>query len=436
LRLLRPLGGVCAVALLVGSASLGHAQEAEQTAQTMQTAQAIPQSQEETMQAPRKKKRIPAEAYAAQGIGEGPIRFYPSIEFDGLASTNIRSSATKPKAGVGVQVKPSLRFASNWARHSWTGSASAGWQHATGVDASTVTGSIETAFRLDVLRGTTADFSTSYNSTQAGFENSQVPSSAAAARRDHSANLSAGITHDFGGLEASAKIALQRSIFEDVALVGGGTEINSDRNFWEPSIALRGSIGGRHATLKPFIELAYNPRFHDQTLDRNGQKRNSQGLTASAGLSFDGDALWSGEIALTDTVRSYDDANLKNANALGLRGRITWRPTNLTSIEATSGVALDETTLINVAATTTWSTGLLLTQALRDNLTAQAGATLALQNTGTGVDVTSGMKLGLDWQLNPNMSAGITYQGTWFNGDAANSDYDEQRLMTSIVLKR
>jgi hypothetical protein len=99
-------------------------------------------------------------------------------------------------------------------------------------------------------------------------------------------------------------------------------------------------------------------------------------------------------------------------------------------------VNLDETTTLNVATTSTWSMGLNLTQVLRDNLTAQAGVTLALQDTGSNLDLTNGLKFGLDWQVNPNMTAGMSYQGTWFNTDAAGGDYNEQRLMTSIVLKR
>jgi hypothetical protein len=432
LRLLGALSGVCAVALLVSSASLSLAQETPIA--VMDGVQAIPQSQEEVL-LPRKKKRAATDAYAAQGIGNGPFRLYPSIEFDGYVSSNIRRSAINPKAGFGIEVKPSLRFATDWARHSWTGSATAGWQNSSGADASSFTGAAETALRLDILRGTTADFSASYSLTQAGFENSQLPNAAAAPRRDQTANISAGISHDFGGLETSVKVALQRSVFDDVALVGGGTEVNADRNYWEPSIALRGSYGGARA-FKPFVELTYNPRFHDQAADRNGQKRNSQGLTAAVGLSFEGDALWSGDIALTDTLRSYADSNLKTANALGLRGRLTWRPSTITTVEATSGVSLDETSTLNVGASTTWNAGLTLTQALRDNLSAQAGATLALQNTGSSIDVTTGTRLGLDWQVNPNMTVGISYQGTWFNADVAGGDYNEQRIMTSIILKR
>ena len=34
------------------------------------------------------------------------------------------------------------------------------------------------------------------------------------------------------------------------------------------------------------------------------------------------------------------------------------------------------------------------------------------------------------------MTAGVSYQGLWFSSDAAAGDYNDQRVMTSIVLKR
>jgi hypothetical protein len=56
--------------------------------------------------------------------------------------------------------------------------------------------------------------------------------------------------------------------------------------------------------LKPFVELTYAPRFHDEKLDRNGLRRNSQGLTASVGVALDHGPIWSGDAALVYSVRN------------------------------------------------------------------------------------------------------------------------------------
>jgi hypothetical protein len=221
-----------------------------------------------------------------------------------------------------------------------------------------------------------------------------------------------------------------------VALVGGGTEINSDRNYWSPSIKLRGELGYAGAVFRPYAELTYDPRFHDKTLDRNGQQRNSQGFALAAGLAIDDGPIWTGDVAITDQLRTYADPALGTVNALGFAGRLSWRPTEITTIDATTSLSLDETALVNVAAIKTWTMGINVTQALRDNVNLVAGTTMSLQNNGLTTDRTNTVNLGLNWQVNPNMGAGIAYTGTWLTSSTAAASYDEQRLMTSIILRQ
>jgi hypothetical protein len=73
---------------------------------------------------------------------------------------------------------------------------------------------------------------------------------------------------------------------------------------------------------------------------------------------------------------------------------------------------------------------------LRDNVDVKTGLGFTVQDTGTQYDKYTTAKLGLDWKLNPNMTAGITYQGLWFNSGSAGGDYNDQRVLTSIVLQK
>ncbi len=433
MRLLRTMRGVFAVALLVSSANLAYGQEANAPVLTVMNS--IPTAQDEPVRIP--KKGAKPDPYAAIGVNAGGLRLFPSLEIGTVISSNAAKSATTKKADMGINLRPTLRFESDWSRHSWTGSATADWQRFKNEDdLSTLTGAAETAFRLDIRRTTHADFKASYVLNETGTENSQVPKTAARARRDYSFTTSAGLTHDFGGLETTAQLGLVRGIYDDVALVGGGTEKNADRNYWEPRLSLRGVLGYSNAPLRPFVEAAYTPRFHDQTLDRNLQKRDSQGLALSAGVTFDGGPIWTGDMALTYLRRSYDDAALNTANAVGITGNVTWRPTTITTILATTGLSLDDVASKNVSASKNWTTSVNLTQALRENVDLLIGTSVALQNIGSTTDMTSTAKLGLDWKVNPNMTAGVTYQGMWFAAGSGTGDYNEQRLMSSIVLKQ
>ena len=122
--------------------------------------------------------------------------------------------------------------------------------------------------------------------------------------------------------------------------------------------------------------------------------------------------------------------------AVGLNGSLTWSPTPLWNVVASSGVGLAESELAGVSATPSWNVGLNASYAMRDNVTLRAGGTAILTNNGsTGLDTTWQASTGAEWQLNPYLSLSGTLQSTWFNAAAASSSYDEQRATVAVVVK-
>ena len=234
---------------------------------------ALPIIEEEPVVRPKKRK-IAVDAYAPIGIGAGGIRFYPSLEIGGVYTSNVAQSGTNPKSDIGLRLKPSLRFETDWSRHSWTGQMSAEvLRYLNNPGLSTITGSADTKFRLDIRRTTHADFTANFTANDTGLGDSSVPGNAIEPRREKNFGAGIDLVHDFGGLEGSVKLALARSVFDNVALSGGGTEQNADRNYVEPSVTLRATFGDSVSKLRPYTEIAYAPRIHDQTIDDNGQKR-------------------------------------------------------------------------------------------------------------------------------------------------------------------
>jgi hypothetical protein len=388
--------------------------------------------------APRK-RMVVVDLYAPVGINTGGLRLFPALEIGSVATSNVSQSNQNTKFDFGLRLKPSIRFESDWSRHSWTGTASAELlRYLQSPDLSALTGSVSTNFRLDIRRTTYSNFAASYAASETGLGDTSVPASAAEPRRDQNFGLSADIVQDFGGLETSAKAAINRNSFSDVALVGGGKEINADRNYVEPSLTLKASLGSFGARLKPFAELTYSPRFHDQAIDRNGQRRDSQGLAGTVGLSLNDGPIWDGDVAIAYLVRGYADPNIATTSALGLRGKITWSPMPLVKIAGVTGFDLAETATLNLGATSSWNGGINVTYALRENINLLAGVGLTRSDVGTAITTNKTATAGLEWTLNPNMSAAVTYQGTWFDDGtaAASGNYDEQRLTTSVVFRK
>lgn len=390
----------------------------------------------EEEQAPLKALRPTRDPYAAPGVKLGGMALYPELETATVYTSNVGSSASDAKSDVGLSLRPSLRFESDWVRHSWTGQAAGDFTaylenddfNSTQIDAAS-------KFRLDIRHTTRAEFDASYALGQESSADSEVPDTAIGNRTDHTLAANAAIIHDFGGLEGRAKLGIERQIFEDVDLSGGGTEDNSDRDNYTPSLTLRLSYTDPPA-LKPFVELAYAPRFHDEKFDRNGLRRDSQGMTAAVGVTLDQGPLWLGEMALVYAMRDYKDSALDTIDAIGINGNLTWRPTDLTSAVMTLATSLDESSSATSAGTKTWSGRIDVAHELRENLTLLGGFGVEFEKFSGGTDTTLTSNLGFEWQLNPNLAWTAGYDGTWLETAASGENYNEQRLMTGIILRR
>lgn len=194
----------------------------------------------EEVQAPLKAIRPTLDPYAAQGIKSGGMVLYPELEAATVYTSNVASSATDAQPDAGLSLRPSLRFESDWVRHKWVGRAAGDFiAYLENDDFNSAQIDAASKFRLDIRRTTRAEFDASYALGQEGSADSEVPDTAIGNRTDHTLAASTAIIHDFGGLEGRAKLGIERQIFEDVDLSGGGAEVNSDRNNYTPSLALR-----------------------------------------------------------------------------------------------------------------------------------------------------------------------------------------------------
>ena len=442
------LVSICVVAGFYGAAATAHGETVELLRPTIAEDEAQVDPVEvpavvpsltiapEAEQAPLKTNRPMTDPYAAPGIKLGGIALYPGLGGGTVYTSNVASSAADAKSDVGLSLRPSLRFESDWVRHSWTGQAAGDFTaylendefDSTQIDAGS-------KFRLDIRRTTRAEFDASYALGQESSADSEVPDTAIGNRTDHTLMANAAIIHDFGGLEGRARVGIERQIFEDVKLSGGGTEDNSDRNNYTPSVALRLSYTDPPA-LKPFVELAYAPRFHDEKFDRNGLRRDSQGITAAVGVALDQGPFWLGEMALVYAMRDYEDPALATIDAVGINGNLAWNPTDLTSVVLTLATALDESSSATSSGTKTWSGRIDVAHELRENVILLGGFGVEFEKFSGGTDTTLSPNLGIEWQLNPNLAWTAGYDGTWFKAAASGGNYNEQRLMTGIVLRR
>lgn len=387
---------------------------------------------EESATGTRRRSRMAANPYDPQGVSLGGLRLYPAIEVGSVFSSNIRQSSIDKQAGIGFSVAPSLRLESDWVRHSWQSEIRGNYTaYAKNSDASN--GSVEASsrFRLDIRRSTYAEMDSSYSLTPTRPSDSGVVGGTEGRRLDQSARTGLSLVHDFGGFSARVRTGLERQIYGDEDLIGGGTRNNDDLNNWKPSASLRLSLTDSPA-VQPFVEAGYTRRLHDDKTNAAGQNTDSGDIDLRLGASVDDGAFWSGEIALTYLRRDYKDSSLDRVQAFGINGNLTWRPTELTTIVADAETRLDDASTDG----RNYALRLSASQAVRDNITLRANGSVSLQKDSDGYDVTYGAGAGVEYQIGPELAWTAGYDATVFRGANSDQNYTDHRLMMGIILRR
>jgi hypothetical protein len=386
---------------------------------------------------PPPRRAVVEDPYAAQGVPMGALRLFPALEAGIVITDNVDQANDDRHTDVGLRLQPSLALRSDWVRHALEINADADviFYHDE-PDFDSHNAHADARLSLDVRRSTTLDLTAGYDLNQDSAGDPEVPDSAVGYRTDHFITAAARLTHRAGRLETSLRAGADIQLYEDVDLAGGGKEDNTDRNYVQPNVALRLGYETSPA-IRPFIEVAYRPRIHQREFDRNGLRRDSDGIALSAGSVFDLDTIWTGEAALIYIVRDYDDPALKTVDAIGVSGRLTWRPTELTALTLSAATTIDESSSASEGGTRNYDLRLDAAHELRDNVTLESGFGVNFDDSKTGPDdVTLRGNAGIVYRLNPWAAWTAGYEFIYFDTEAPSSDYLENRFTTGFEFRR
>jgi hypothetical protein len=175
--------------------------------------------------------------------------------------------------------------------------------------------------------------------------------------------------------------------------------------------------------------------LHEQAVDRNGERRNSQGGAVSLGAVIDAEPLWSGDLALRYERRFYDDPGLDPAGIIGLAGNLIWRPSATTTFALTATSGLSETVNAGDSATPDQGVTLGLTQLFRDDVALTALGGVDWSGGEGGGDLTWTASLGITWALGRHAALLAGYDLTIFDSADAASAYVENRLSAGLQLR-
>ena len=387
---------------------------------------------------PLPKRRQEAEPYAALGLDLGGLTLFPVLRAGIIASDNPASASSNRKGDIGLRLRPSLRITSDWIRHELTVEGAGDFiAYADQNDNDSNNADIRARLRLDVLRSTTLTLGAGYTLTQENGSDSEVPDTAIGNRTDQSFSQDAALTRRFGRLSTTLKAGAIWQYYSDVDLAGGGKEDNGDREYVEPLAGLR--VGYEASpSLQPFVEVAYAPRLHFEDRDRNGLDRDSDGYRLGAGVAFEPSPLWSGELALVYILRDYADPALDTIDALGLDGRVTWRPSELTTLDLALSTSLNETASADSSGSRVHGARIGVTHDLRDYLTLAGSAGVDYEDFqgSDETELTLRTNAGLVWRMNRWLAWTLDYDFIYNDSSLPDSDDYENRITAGIEVRR
>lgn len=368
--------------------------------------------------------------YAPNGIRRGSFVLSPEVEIGSVYSSNVRSQSRDGPDDTGMRIAPRIALRSDWERHAVTFDYAGEHVFYDRFDEQNVNNfSLAASGRLDIRSTTTLDVTAGFGQSQRSSSDFEVPDTAQGLRDDQTYTVTSRLTHQMNRVIAQISGAATWFRFGNVDLGPGSEELNEDRNYVAPSAGLRLGYQTSDA-VQPFVEVTYSPRIHDLKVDRNGLRRDSQGVVLRSGVTVNDGAVWSGEVAVRYEYRDYEDATLASQSAPGLDANVTWNVSEITSVAFTANSKVTETSDPLIGGAVNYTAGIVLAHQFRDNLAGEAGVSLDYINyEGVSDEVVIGASLGVAYAIQPNIELIAGYQFTSQDPGKAGG-YDEHRLST------
>ena len=246
-----------------------------------------------------------------------------------------------------------------------------------------------------------------------------------------------GYTQGFNRFELTAKGTFDRSVWEASTLTDGSTSGNADRNFDQYGGSLRGSYELKPG-LKPFIEVGADTRIHDLTFDRNGEQRDSNGVNAKVGTTFEFTRKLTGEIAVGYLTRDYKDPALNPIGGMTTDASLIFAATPLTTFTATAKSTVGEVILPGVSGDFSRDFSLQVDHSLRRWLIATA-------QVGYGTDEYVGLErldqrwfasFALIYKLSRDVQLKAQVRRDWINSNTPGVDYVADQFLLGVRLQR
>lgn len=377
----------------------------------------------------------PQPAYDPLGIRAGGFTAFPRLQSGVVHDDNVFAAEDNRQPATTLRLTPEVLIRSNWSRHALETRVRADIDRNLDFDSENATDwSLGGAGRLDVVRGVdvtlAADYARDHEArTAAGAD--------PAARRPIAfdlASASLAATRTRGRLRLSANAAVLGYDYRDGLSAAGAVIEQDDRDRTVARLTGRADYALSPATAL-FVQLARDDRDYRKVA--GSPDRSSSGHEALAGVDFELGALIRGEVAAGYIRQDFQDAAYGDLDGFGGRARLSWFPTQLTTLTATAGRSVEDTGVVGSAGALRTDVSIGADHELLRNLILTA-ETAWSEDGYNGVDRTDtrfAASFSAIYRLNRRygLTAGLTYLDQSSSGAAAGPTYRSTRLSIAVV---
>ena len=289
------------------------------------------------------------DAFAPTGVRLGELRLLPFVE----ASTGFQSNPNQVQTGVRpspeFRVDVGTAFDSDFSNNSLTGNVRAGYSlfpantNANRPDIAAIVDG-----RVDVTRDTKilTEARLVVVTQTPGSPLLAVPNSVFITGRPliTSEGATLGGSHQFNRLALELRGTFDRTQYGDATQSDGTIFRYSQDNYNDYGVVARASYELTPG-LVPFVETAFDARVRDSDVDLSGFRRDSRGVLARIGSSFEFFGHFTGTFSGGYADRHYDDPRLPNLHGPTLDGALVYALSPLTTVTLRANTTLSETTL-------------------------------------------------------------------------------------------
>ncbi len=175
-----------------------------------------------------------------------------------------------------------------------------------------------------------------------------------------------GYRNRFGRFDVRPEFSHRSMAYDDTATLDG-PENNEDRDRTRSDLSLR--VGyGQSQRFQPFAKIRLTQLDYDQSFDRDGFQRSSDGydIVGGTGIDLTGQAF--GEVFVGYIRRDYDDQRFRKVDGPIFGGDLTWNISGLTTLQLSASRLIKSTTIVGAAGITDTGLGLEVDHELLRNL--------------------------------------------------------------------